>query len=102
MNAIRVLRLVLAGAVVAGPGTLLAAQAPRPDAKAVTDGAVLFRQECVYCHGVGARGGMRGPDLTTGTWTHGGADADLAATITDGVPGTAMPPNKLTDEEVRQ
>ena len=72
------------------------------DAKAITNGAVLFRQECVFCHGVGARGGMRGPDLTTGSWNHGGSDADLVRTITDGVPGTAMPPNKLTADEMWQ
>jgi cytochrome c oxidase cbb3-type subunit 3 len=76
------------------------AQAPTPGA--VTQGAVLFRQECVFCHGVSARGGMRGPDLTTGSWTHGGSDAELAATIKGGVPGTAMPPNRLTDEEISQ
>jgi cytochrome c oxidase cbb3-type subunit III len=76
------------------------AQAPTP--ADVTQGAVLFREGCVFCHGVSARGGMRGPDLTTGTWTHGGSDAELAATITAGVPGTAMPPNQLTDVEVRQ
>jgi cytochrome c oxidase cbb3-type subunit 3 len=70
------------------------------DPKAITDGAVLFRQECAFCHGVSAHGGMRGPDLTTGAWTHGGSDADISSTITGGVPGTAMPPNKLTDEEV--
>jgi putative heme-binding domain-containing protein len=70
------------------------------DPKAITDGAVLFRQECAFCHGVSAHGGMRGPDLTTGSWTHGGSDADVSATITGGVPGTAMPPNKLTEDEV--
>src|SRR5436305_1069537 len=67
------------------------------DSKAVTRGAILFRQECVFCHGVSARGGMRGPDLTTGSWSHGGSDAELAATISSGVSGTAMPPNKLTE-----
>ena len=72
------------------------------DPKAITQGAVLFRQECVFCHGVAARGGMRGPDLTTGSWNHGGADADLARTITDGVPGTAMPPNRLKADEIWQ
>jgi cytochrome c oxidase cbb3-type subunit 3 len=70
--------------------------------KAITQGAVLFRQECVFCHGVAARGGMRGPDLTAGTWSHGGSDADLAGTISTGVPGTAMPPNKLTTDEIWQ
>lgn len=72
-------------------------------AATVTQGAVLFRQECVFCHGVGARGGMRGPDLTTGAWSHGGSDEALVATITDGVPGTAMPAHAhLEDEEINQ
>jgi cytochrome c oxidase cbb3-type subunit 3 len=45
---------------------------------------------------------MRGPDLTTGSWSHGGSDADLARTISAGVPGTAMPPNQLTADEIWQ
>ncbi len=69
---------------------------------AVRQGAILFRQECVFCHGLGARGGMRGPDLTVGAWTHGGTDAAIAHTIVTGVPGTAMPPNPLTEDEVWQ
>jgi cytochrome c oxidase cbb3-type subunit III len=73
------------------------------DASAVTQGAVLFRQECVFCHGVSARGGMRGPDLTTGAWSHGGSDEELVATITDGVPGTEMPAHThLKSEEIGQ
>lgn len=72
------------------------------DPKAITQGAVLFRQECMFCHGVAAHGGVRGPDLTTGSWSHGGADAELARTISAGVPGTAMPPNELSDDEIWQ
>ena len=72
------------------------------DPNAIRMGAVLFRQECVYCHGVGARGGMRGPDLTTGAWSHGGSDAELLRTISGGVPGTAMSANRLTDDEIWQ
>jgi len=57
----------------------------------------------VFCHGVSARGGMRGPDLTTGAWSHGGSDEELVATITDGVPGTAMPAHAhLKKEEIGQ
>jgi len=70
------------------------------DPQAITRGAVLFRQECMFCHGVSARGGLRGPDLTTGTWSHGGSDGDLAATINRGIPGTAMPAHNLTDDEI--
>ena len=96
------LTLHLSGQV-ATPTTAELARNPfAGDAKAVTQGAVLFRQECVFCHGVAARGGVRGPDLTTGSWSHGGADADLARTISAGVPGTAMPPNQLTADEIWQ
>jgi cytochrome c oxidase cbb3-type subunit III len=111
MGSLRV-RLTLAAALIVGsthhPGAQpasFAADARNPlagDPAAIKSGAVLFRQECVYCHGVGARGGMRGPDLTTGAWTHGGADADLARTIADGVPGTAMPPHRLKESEIWQ
>jgi putative heme-binding domain-containing protein len=108
------MRATLAAALLGGVTLHLSAQVPAPaaadqsrnpltgDPQAITKGAVLFRQECVFCHGVGARGGMRGPDLTTGSWNHGGSDADLARTITDGVAGTAMPPNNLKTDEIWQ
>ena len=108
------MRVTLAAGLLGGVILHPSAQVPAPaaadrsrnplagDPQAITKGAVLFRQECVYCHGVGARGGMRGPDLTTGSWNHGGADADLARTITDGVAGTAMPPNNLKTDEIWQ
>jgi cytochrome c oxidase cbb3-type subunit 3 len=107
-----VMRLTVAAGLIGGFTVQPSAQAVAPavteqtsnpftgDVKAITQGAVLFRQECVFCHGVGAHGGMRGPDLTTGSWNHGGADADLMRTITVGVPGTAMPPNNLKAEEI--
>jgi cytochrome c oxidase cbb3-type subunit III len=108
------MRLTLVAVSVGGFALQLAAQVGTPavteqsrnpfagDQKAITQGAVLFRQECIYCHGVGARGGMRGPDLTAGSWTHGGLDVDLFRTITDGVPGTSMPPHKLASDEIWQ
>ncbi|HEX7139046.1 MAG TPA: c-type cytochrome [Vicinamibacterales bacterium] len=110
---VRRARAILAAALTASLSLQLAAQAPASfpetarnpfagDAKAITAGAVLFRQDCVFCHGVAARGGMRGPDLTTGSWNHGGADADLATTIKNGVLGTAMPPNNLPEDEIWQ
>src|SRR5579862_7230432 len=90
---------LLRSAVLLASAVTLCAQ---PDAETVRLGAVLFRQECVFCHGVGAHGGIRGPDLTTGSWAHGGSDAELQRTISNGVPGTAMPANKLPDQEIRQ
>src|SRR5262245_19172948 len=72
------------------------------DSNAITTGAVLFRQDCMYCHGLAARGGMRGPDLTTGSWNHGGSDAEISGTIKGGVPGTAMPASTMTQDEIWQ
>jgi len=72
-------------------------------------GEFQFRINCAFCHGLGARGGGRGPDLTRAQKRHGNSDADLYRTINEGVPGTAMPPNGttgqgvgMTDEEIWQ
>jgi len=70
------------------------------NAAAVKEGASLFRSNCSPCHGVNARGGGRGPDLTSGRWRHGGTDAEMFRTISDGVPGTEMPANGFEDSEI--
>ena len=67
--------------------------------EAIREGQSLFRTNCGLCYGVDARGGTRGPDLTSGHWTHGSSDDAIFRTITKGVPGTQMPPNDLTEEE---
>lgn len=67
--------------------------------RAIKQGNSLFRAACGSCHGIDARGGGRGPDLTSGRWTHGGSDAALFRIITQGAPGTQMPANDLSAEE---
>lgn len=69
------------------------------NAAAIQEGASLFRANCSPCHGLNARGGGRGPDLTTGRWIHGGGDESIFQTITQGVPGTEMPANAFEDGE---
>jgi cytochrome c oxidase cbb3-type subunit III len=84
----------------AGP---LAAQDKNPyagDEKMAKLGEFQFRSNCAFCHGLGARGGGRGPDLTRAQKRHGNGDADLFRTINEGVPGTAMPPNGATQQGV--
>jgi len=81
----------------------LSAQDTNPlakDPKASKLGEFQFRSNCAFCHGLGARGGGRGPDLTRAQKRHGNADADLFRTINEGVPGTAMPPNGATQQGV--
>ena len=63
-------------------------------------GEFQFRINCAFCHGLGAHGGGRGPDLTRAQKRHGNGDADLFRTINEGVPGTAMPPNGTTGQGV--
>ena len=70
----------------------------KPDA--IKEGTSLFRSNCSPCHGLNARGGGRGPDLTSGRWTHGSNDEQIFHTITRGVPGTDMPANDLPESEV--
>jgi putative heme-binding domain-containing protein len=70
------------------------------DEKMAKLGEFQFRSNCAFCHGLGARGGGRGPDLTRAQKRHGNGDADLFRTINEGVPGTAMPPNGATQQGV--
>src|SRR6202140_64752 len=70
------------------------------DPNAAKLGEFEFRANCAFCHGLGARGGGRGPDLSRAQKRHGNSDADLFRTINEGVPGTAMPPNGATQQGV--
>jgi cytochrome c oxidase cbb3-type subunit III len=79
------------------------------DAKAAEAGEYEFRINCALCHGLGARGGGRGPDLTRAQKKHAHSDADMFQIISHGIPGTAMPANGtngqgvgMTDEEIWQ
>jgi cytochrome c oxidase cbb3-type subunit 3 len=79
------------------------------DPKAAKAGGFEFRINCAFCHGLGARGGGRGPDLTRAHKRHGDSDADLFQNISQGIPGTVMPANGtngqgvgMTDDEIWQ
>jgi putative heme-binding domain-containing protein len=70
------------------------------DPAAIQEGSSLFRANCSPCHGLNAGGGGRGPNLRSGLWVHGGSDAAIFRTISDGVPGTEMPANSFEDSEI--
>lgn len=77
--------------------------------KAAKAGEFEFRINCAFCHGLGARGGGRGPDLTRAHKHHGDSDADMFQNISQGIPGTVMPASGtngqgvgMTDEEIWQ
>lgn len=104
--------LLLALACAIAVSIALAAGGQNPyagDAKAAKLGEFQFRVNCAFCHGLGAHGGGRGPDLTRAQKRHGNKDEDLFRTINQGVAGTAMPANGttgqgvgMTDEEIWQ
>jgi mono/diheme cytochrome c family protein len=58
----------------------------------VTAGAALFKKNCAFCHGAGAKGdgtltpkGMTMPaDLTDAKWDRGSTDGEIFAVITKG------------------
>jgi alcohol dehydrogenase (cytochrome c) len=74
---------------------------PRTTKADVAAGGELFRSQCAQCHGRDGKGAL-GPDLTTGALRHGGSDWALFRTISEGIPGTAMPPSTLPGDSVWQ
>ena len=79
------------------------------NAEAAKAGESEFRINCALCHGLGARGGGRGPDLTRAQKKHAHSDTEMFQVISSGIPGTAMPANGtngqgvgMTDEEIWQ
>ncbi len=79
------------------------------DPQAAKAGEYQFRINCALCHGLGARGGGRGPDLTRAQKKHTHSDAEMFQVISNGIAGTAMPANGtngqgvgMTDEEIWQ
>lgn len=91
----------------------LSQQAPSkgPDEKQLTTafqdpeqkkkGKAIFQVRCVACHGPEGQGGI-GPNLTDNYWIHGGTLADIAKTVSTGVPDKGMPTWKalISNEEI--
>jgi cytochrome c oxidase cbb3-type subunit 3 len=79
------------------------------DPKAAKAGEYEFRINCALCHGLGGRGGGRGPDLTRAQKKYAKSDTEMFQIISNGIPGTAMPANGtngqgvgMTDQEIWQ
>src|SRR5262245_51973358 len=109
MRRSRGLRVALALASLLWTGPAGAAQ---PTPEALASGKQLFAAECAGCHGVNGDGkGVadaemqpRPRDLTSGKFklrstraTAPISDDELLATITNGIPGTAMPSFRFLD-----
>ncbi len=67
--------------------------------QAIAAGTKLFMGSCAGCHGPDGGGGARGPNLVRRSLWHPLSDEAIFGVIRKGVPGTDMPPTKLTDEQ---
>ena len=82
----------------AGAAQQLLAQAAQPPRGIVT----TFNNVCANCHGQNGSGGSA-PSLLDDEWAHGGSDAELAASIKNGWPGTPMAPfgTTMSEQDIR-
>lgn len=67
--------------------------------QAIAAGTKLFMGSCAGCHGPDGGGGARGPNLVRRSLWHPLSDDAIFQVIRKGVPGTDMPPTKLTDDQ---
>ena len=67
--------------------------------QAIAAGTKLFMGSCAGCHGPDGGGGARGPNLVRRSLWHPLSDDAIFQVIRKGVPGTDMPPTKLTDKQ---
>jgi mono/diheme cytochrome c family protein len=88
-------------ATVGSPGTTAAPMANSAPATpagvtsaSIAEGKTLFEtasSNCSRCHGMDARGGTRGPNLTDSTWAHlDGSYPAIVKIITEGVPAASI------------
>jgi len=68
------------------------------DPAAIRAGRAVYGAQCATCHGGDAKGQDVAPDLTL-LWAIGIDDGRVFETVREGVPGSIMPPNPMTDSE---
>jgi len=91
---------VLMLALGASAGAQLAQDHPGQYSQADIDaGARVYNGQCAQCHGANGDQ-VSGIDLRRGQFRRAASDEDLARTITNGVPGTGMPPFALQPPEL--
>lgn len=74
-----------------------------PNSSASRMGVKTFATTCAGCHGLDGMGSERAPNIAGSAKTQHLSDSQLAGIISDGIPGTGMPPfHTLTDEKIRE
>ncbi|MBI4447021.1 MAG: c-type cytochrome [Acidobacteria bacterium] len=95
---------VFCGVVVMVLGaTSPSAFAEEAQAQEMVTAAKIFKIRCQSCHTAGGKSRLKKLNLSDGEWAHGGTLADIMRTISEGVPGTGMLPNKnrLSKDEIK-
>ncbi len=87
--------IVLAGVFVTA-ASLAGAQVP---ADSDRPAAELYKSTCQPCHMPDGNAALEPMNFADGKWRHGSSVKEVAATITNGVPGTAMMPFKTRFSE---
>ncbi len=65
-------------------------------------GEKTFASTCAGCHGLDGQGSERAPNIVKNPKVQNLSDAKVSAIISNGIPGTGMPPfHTLTDEKIR-
>jgi cytochrome c oxidase cbb3-type subunit 3 len=83
-------------------------QSDRTDANSSTHpssaaGEKTFASTCSGCHGLDGQGSERAPNIVKNPKVQNLSDAKVSAIISNGIPGTGMPPfHTLTDEKIRE
>ena len=71
------------------------------NAEAVTEGKTLYDQKCTTCHGADGGGGEIGPAIVSGDRVDiGVSDAQTFNIIKNGVTGTPMTPQRLSESDI--
>jgi len=69
-----------------------------------TDGAAIFKKNCMMCHGADGKGfaALKTPNFTDPKWQSATKDKEMKEVIKNGKKGTAMVGfgNQLKDEEI--
>jgi cytochrome c oxidase cbb3-type subunit 3 len=83
---------------------LLISSLPFQAAVPAADGAVIFKKNCMMCHGADGKGfpALRTPNFTDPKWQSSTKDKEMRETIKNGKKGTMMPGfgGRLKDEEI--
>jgi putative heme-binding domain-containing protein len=78
-------------------------ESPDDDSKSTSaQGRRSFNSSCAGCHGLDGRGGDKAPNIVGSEKVQHLSDAQISSIISNGIPGTGMPPfHSLSEQQVR-